>query len=233
MFKKGYKMSRCHRDNISKALMGRVPWNKGKKGAQIAWNKGKKGSTPWNKGKHPDYMQGKNHPMWGKKHSKKSKDKISFTKKGCISPRKGVKLLEETKEKLRKANIGKKYSEETKQKLREFHINNPNRKFKDTKIELKMEEALKRRHINYQKQVPISNIAIVDFYLPDYKIIIQCDGCYWHGCKIHKPNGKDTHKKDIEKDKKIKLKGYAIYRFWEHEINESVEKCLEKLLNNK
>ncbi len=25
----------------------------------------KKGNIPWNKGKHPEYMQGKNHPMYG------------------------------------------------------------------------------------------------------------------------------------------------------------------------
>jgi hypothetical protein len=31
--------------------LGRVPWNKGSKGTQVAWNKGTKGATAWNKGK--------------------------------------------------------------------------------------------------------------------------------------------------------------------------------------
>jgi len=30
---------------------GQIPWNKGKKGLQVAWNKGLKGKNPWNKGK--------------------------------------------------------------------------------------------------------------------------------------------------------------------------------------
>lgn len=30
-----------HRKNISTALKGRTPWNKNKRGAQVAWNKGK------------------------------------------------------------------------------------------------------------------------------------------------------------------------------------------------
>lgn len=223
-------MSKTHRKNLSKSLKGKVPWNKGKKGLQIAWNKGKKGmQTAWNKGKHPSYMQGKNHPMFGRKHSLETINKISLSKKGCSSPRKGSKLSKETKDKLRKANLGKRYSEETNNKKRIWSINNPNRKFKNTKIELKIEEGLKKRNINYQKQVPILDIAIVDFCLPDNKIIIECDGCYWHGCKIHKPKGKDTHKNDIKKDKEMRLNGYTVYRFWEHEINESVEKCLNKL----
>src|SRR3990167_10849300 len=33
------------------SLKGNIPWNKYKKGLQVAWNKDKKGSVPWNKDK--------------------------------------------------------------------------------------------------------------------------------------------------------------------------------------
>ena len=45
--------------------------------------------------------------------------KVSAAHKGRVSPRKGAVLSEETKEKLRQANLGKKLSEATKQKMSE------------------------------------------------------------------------------------------------------------------
>lgn len=39
---KGIPKSEEHRANLSKARMGVAPWNKGKKGLQVAWNKGLK-----------------------------------------------------------------------------------------------------------------------------------------------------------------------------------------------
>ena len=46
------------------------PWLKGTKGVAKP-NSGsfKKGLIPWNKRKHPEYVQGKNHPMYGKEYT--------------------------------------------------------------------------------------------------------------------------------------------------------------------
>jgi len=66
-------------------------------------------------------------------------------------------------------------------------------------------------------------VAIVDFYLPEYRIVIECDGDYWH-------NLPGTREKDEMKDKVLIFNGFNVYRFWEHEINESVESCINKLL---
>lgn len=64
--------------------------------------------------------QGKNHPLYGKKHSDESKNKMSVAKKGKPI-HVGRKLTEATKEKLRLANLGKKYSNDVKKRLSEIH----------------------------------------------------------------------------------------------------------------
>lgn len=59
------------------------------------------------------------HWLLSKETSEIAKAKMSKSKMGRTSPRKGIKLSEETKEKLRVANTGKKYSDETKRKKSE------------------------------------------------------------------------------------------------------------------
>ena len=46
--RRGIKFTEEHIKNLSSALKGRVPWNKNKKGLQVAWNKGK--PSPWLRG---------------------------------------------------------------------------------------------------------------------------------------------------------------------------------------
>ena len=48
-----------------------------------------KGQTPWNKGKHPDYVQGENHPLFGKQHTVETKEKMKIAKLGVAPPNKG------------------------------------------------------------------------------------------------------------------------------------------------
>lgn len=49
--------------------------------------------------------QGENHPMYGRKHSPETLAKLSAVRKGMPSPRKGAKLSEATREKLRSAQL--------------------------------------------------------------------------------------------------------------------------------
>ncbi|HWY35714.1 MAG TPA: DUF559 domain-containing protein, partial [Nitrosopumilaceae archaeon] len=121
-----------------------------------------------------------------------------------------------------KIMLGRKMSESAKEKISQWHIANPNKKFKDTGIELKIEQELKNRNIQYEKQVSLCKIAVVDFYLPEYRIIIQCDGNYWHNF----PDGRD---KDKKQDLVLTFNGFNVYRFWETEINKSPKDCINKI----
>ena len=54
----------------------------------------------------------RNHPMYGKTHSKEAKEKMSKAKKGKPSSRIGQHVSEKGKERLRKAKLGSKWSDE-------------------------------------------------------------------------------------------------------------------------
>jgi very-short-patch-repair endonuclease len=99
---------------------------------------------------------------------------------------------------------------------------NKNMKTRDTLIERLIEEELIRNRIIYIKQAPVEGIALVDFLLSN-RIVIQCDGDYWHSLKENK-------NRDKRQDFILSNKGYKIYRFWEHEIKKSVKECIDKIV---
>jgi len=96
------------------------------------------------------------------------------------------------------------------------------RKYKQTKIEQIMDKVLKKNSLVFKTNIPIKLSGFVT--IPDhvnfiYKIAIYDDGDYWHNY----PEGKSKDK--IEKEQLEKL-GWKVFRFWEHEILEDPEKCV-------
>lgn len=107
---------------------------------------------------------------------------------------------------------------------------------KDTQIEKKMQKELKRRGIKFRVHLPVENICQPDIIIPEQKIIIQCDGDYWHANpKIYK-NKKLTEQqkkivaKDKNQDKLLKSRGWVVLRFWESDINSDASKCVDKIV---
>lgn len=92
-----------------------------------------------------------------------------------------------------------------------------------TSIEVKMAEELRRREINYIEQHNLANKFALDFFLPEFNIVIECDGDYWH--RLPKNIARDKSKNAY-----IKACGLSLYRFWESEINADVEACVDVVL---
>lgn len=56
---------------------------------------------------------------------------------------------------------------------------------KNTNIEIKFQQFLNDNNILYKTQYP-TDFGIVDFYLPDFNILIEIDGSYWHPVNCEK-----------------------------------------------
>lgn len=113
-------------------------------------------------------------------------------------------------------------------------------KAKNTTIELRFEEELKRRglttYVKNKKGIP----GKPDFAFEAKKIAIFCDGDFWHGFNwdvtkktIH--SNRDFWITKIEKnmarDERVnaalKEQGWKIFRFWGHEIKKEIARCVD------
>ncbi len=113
------------------------------------------------------------------------------------------------------------YSEESKTKMRAHRLTQklPRR---DTIIEKLMKEALDKDGIKYESQYKLGSMFVCDFAIPDKKIIIECDGEYWH----NQPNNIrcDKNKADY-----CKTNGWRLLRFSDKEIKEEIKACIARV----
>lgn len=92
---------------------------------------------------------------------------------------------------------------------------------KDTRIENTVENILQENSIEYETQIWIEDFK-PDFYLPNYDLIIEADGDYWHG-NPEKYDELDeiqerTKEKDKRKEEYFAQSEYELERFWGSEI---------------
>lgn len=123
------------------------------------------------------------------------------------------------------------------------HRNMSANKAKGTKLEIRFGKFLWNAGIRYRKN-DSSIFGKPDFVIKSAKIAIFCDGEFWHGRNWpvrkndHKSNRIFWHSKierNIERDKKVDMElqkqGWKVFRFWETEINEQPDVCLNAILN--
>lgn len=94
---------------------------------------------------------------------------------------------------------------------------------RETSIEKAIAKALDTRSILYEKQSPMLGVSLVDLYIPEYKVVIFCDGEYWHS--FAKRKAQDAHQTKV-----LIEHGYSVYRFTEDEINRSPDDCVSKII---
>ena len=104
-----------------------------------------------------------------------------------------------------------------------------------------------RRH----RRIPISTQTVSkksrsSFTAPDFsfakeRVAVFADGCFWHGCPQHQQWPVSRHRfwrhkitstrtRDRYVRKALQKDGWAVVRFWEHEIEADTDRCARSIL---
>lgn len=172
--------------------------------------------TPEQRQKRSDIMKGKN---VGRKHTKEAIAKIkkARARQHQVFDEKARKNMSEAQKKFWKS-LSK---EERDARVKKF-IDAPKKVTKDTKIELEVERQLKELNLIYEKQKYCYNKKAkrgfyIDFYLPEYDIMIECNGNYWHSQK-HRIDRDKLLNDLVLNSKKSKHKNLKLITLWEDDI---------------
>ena len=104
----------------------------------------------------------------------------------------------------------------------------------DSKLEKKFAKILTEAKIKWISQYPIFTKRY-DFYLPDYKILVEIDGDFFHtntkaGFKFDKKFKKRIARNDALKNLIAKKQGFKLIRIWETDLKTLNESKLKELL---
>lgn len=94
---------------------------------------------------------------------------------------------------------------------------------RDTKPELMLAELLRISGLTFVKQLTLPRIYC-DFYLPEFNLVIEVDGDYWHAnpdlflpddtIGPKKKSARQIWANDLKREEKIKSFGYRVMRVW-------------------
>lgn len=156
-------------------------------------------------------LKGKNHSQYGKKWED------IYGKEGSIKLRKEFSLRS------RKMIIKR--------------LENNEMPFINTKIEKLIADEMRKRGFIFIAQFPVDDKFVCDFAIPKNKIIIECDGDYWHAnpaiydLTILDARQKRNNQRDKFKDEYLKERGWRVLRFFESDILRDVGKCVDTIEN--
>lgn len=107
----------------------------------------------------------------------------------------------------------------------------------NTKIDLKMKKMLSDSGHKWEMYPKMYGNP--DFVHKRKKIVIYCDGDFWHGYRYNekkKPAKKfwrDKIENNMIRDRrytrKLRREGWSVLRIWEHDIEKNPEKCMRKI----
>lgn len=101
-----------------------------------------------------------------------------------------------------------------------------------TSIEIKVENFLRKLRVNFEPNFKIGRF-VVDFYLPQCNIVIECQGDYWHANPLMYSTVDKVQSKNIDRDNRKKAllagEGVKTLYFWETDINKHFSEVKDKI----
>ncbi len=108
---------------------------------------------------------------------------------------------------------------------------------KDTSIELVLRRALYKCGIRYRKNVK-SILGTPDIAIKKYRLLVFCDGDFWHGNNYHGVKShrqfwdekiKRNRERDLEYTIRLRDEGWTVLRFWESDIRNDLDGCVKQI----
>ena len=104
---------------------------------------------------------------------------------------------------------------------------------KDTGPEILVRKSLWHAGLRYR--VNDSLPGKPDIAFRSAKVAIFVDGCFWHGCPLHRVRPKanaefwdrkfwQTMRRDREVNEKLRSLGWKVLRYWEHEVDTDLKR---------
>ena len=110
---------------------------------------------------------------------------------------------------------------------------------KDTSIEIILRRALFKRGVRYRKNVK-SILGTPDIAIKKYRLLVFCDGDFWHGKDFHRVKTheyywnekiKRNRERDLEYTIRLRDDGWTVLRFWESDIRKDLDGCVQQILD--
>ena len=207
VFLSGKRQSETKKSKFADGIL--TTWNKGKSNSQIPWNKGKVGvqASP---------RKGLN------KNNSETVRIIAMKITGDWDKLYGKERYDERKRKIKEARLRQIFpkstciEDTTKMILQELG-------FREKKSIMSCTEER-----DFVSQISIDGICQPDFMFPNKKIIVECDGDYWHGNPLvfQKLDKTQTFVRNKDQRQQLLLEnnGWKVHRFWENLIKNEREK---------
>jgi DNA mismatch endonuclease (patch repair protein) len=106
---------------------------------------------------------------------------------------------------------------------------------RDTGIELAVRRKLFSMGSRYRVHYPVPGLRrrSIDIAFPGRKIAVFIDGCFWHGCDIHRTlpasntlwwqnKLSENRARDRTTNVHLKESGWLVLRFWEHDDSSTI-----------